>query len=143
MTEHLNPCTRCNGSGTEPGEISVALDDLARAANAITAGAASDRELARQGKDLLTAIEVYRGACAARITSLEAALRDILGRFPERRAQQGTHQLLQVPNEDVTNWRKVLDGEPGIVWEHVYRDGALVMTRPKMPAADPEPRPGR
>ena len=64
-----------------------------------TAGAAITRSSALQARE----------QHEARIVSLEAALRDILGRLGDAPVPGSSALILQVPNEDVANWRKVLD----------------------------------
>jgi hypothetical protein len=102
MTEP-KPCTRCNGSGTEPDPLNDAWTALQQAIDRVY------DESQRRG--VRGAAARHRELADARITILEAALRDMLGGFEPQLGMRGTHQILQVPNEDIDNWRKILEGE--------------------------------
>ena len=110
------PCTRCHGSGTEPDPVQTALLDLAAAIETLASGAESDRELRQQADQARVALAAFRSAAgraadgqAARIASVETALRDILGHF-DGPALLGEVTMWRADNKDVEAWRRILDG---------------------------------
>ena len=109
MTE--KPCTRCHGSGTEPDRARQEWDRIRTHIAAANLPDELDKQLHYDAFNMRSAHLAVEEEQQARITFLEAALRDILSRF--REPYQGSVQLLQVPNEDLRGWRVVLDGRPG------------------------------
>lgn len=99
-------CKRCGGSGKEPDPVGEAWDELWR-----RLGLSADASGLRQAAD------VYRGQVQARITFLEAALRDLLAHVPVPDARRGNAIMgtFTASWESLDRWRAVLDGQPDSV----------------------------
>lgn len=102
----MKPCTRCNGSGTEPDAVTEAARELAA-----TIHSADISEGARG--ILCRAVTDFEGAAFKAISEREALLDEILGRFDmapapaDRHSEHGpTTWIVQVPVADIQSWRE-------------------------------------
>ena len=91
------PCSRCEGSGTEPDPVDLAWRDLRAAIRELP------MSTTRQG--LERAAAGLRLAVCSRTDDLERLADEILGRLGDG-CHGGTHTILQVPVEDVASWRE-------------------------------------
>ena len=102
-------CTHCGGSGHEPEALLQAARKHAALVNGANIIPALKDEIGSAGAAIHAAALQEREQHEARIVCLEDALRAILGRMGDAPVPGSSALILQVPNEDVANWRKVLD----------------------------------
>jgi hypothetical protein len=101
MVPPRKPCSRCNGSGTEPDAIAEAVAELADMIRDIPVGVGAKDKLA-------AGVARLRDVARER----EALLDEILGRFSDapdddgRRGIAATHWVVQVPVADIQSWRE-------------------------------------
>jgi hypothetical protein len=98
-------CAHCGGTGRLRDPIDQAWDELAAAAEVISANRPDT------GKRLMTAATGYRNLCSDRIALLETALRDMLSYASEHGL--GTATIFQVTHETARTWKAILDNAPG------------------------------
>jgi hypothetical protein len=92
------PCSRCEGSGTEPDPVDVAWRDL-RAAIRELPMSTTRQGLERAAADL-------RLAVCNRTDDLERLADEILRHFDEKAAGGACNLILSVPVADVASWRE-------------------------------------
>lgn len=102
------PCTHCGGSGTEPDPLNDAWVALGKEIGQISG--VSDGARQRLTDTAARAQVLTEG----RITELEAALRDILGRLHMHRVDRKTVHVQAggVPLQSWDGWNATLAGEP-------------------------------
>jgi hypothetical protein len=98
----MAPCTRCNGSGTEPSALDEAARDLA--------ALISSAEMSEDTRDALSQAAARLNAVAcARLSQREALLDEILraiGEPGDGKPGPWSHWMVQLPAGDVRSWRE-------------------------------------
>lgn len=102
----MTKCNHCGGTGEEPDPIRQAFELLLAAVDELEDGAA-----VAVGR----AANAYRDVVQARVTFLEAALRDMLGHLslPARRSGTAFIASFQAPYSQLDGWYAILEGKPG------------------------------
>ena len=104
----MKPCTRCNGSGTEPDAVTEAARELAATIHSADISEGTRGILCRAATD-------FEGAAFKAISEREALLDEILGRFgmapapaagDDGHSPFATHWMVQVPVADIQSWRE-------------------------------------
>ena len=99
--EGMKPCTRCNGSGTEPDPVTEAARELAATITSADISEGARGVLSRAATDL-------EAAAFKAISEKDALLDEILGVIGPQHGDhvRATHWVVQVPVADIRSWRE-------------------------------------